>query len=301
MHLSKKIVIGVVSLLFVISLVAGYQNAYAGAGPLVETQWVEDNMANVKPVYVGFVGDDDKKKYDGEHIAGSAYMPMGELMGAMNKSGTPDKAQFEALMGKLGISNDSHVVLYSTPAANPFIPGAYWLLKYFGHSNVSILNGSLDKWKADGKKTAGDGANVAASKYSAAAGDASIFTDAGHVLGSQKNPGVVVVDTRDGGEYKGEKPDYIKNKGHIPGAVHLDFYPTNRNGNGTYKSAAELQKAYEAAGVTKDKEVITYCEAGPRAADAYFALKEILGYPNVKVYVGSMMEWGNDDKYPVAK
>jgi len=299
MHLRKKIVIGVVSLLFVISLAAGYQNAFAGgSSPLVETQGLSDNMSSVKLVYVGFVGDDNKQKYDAEHIAGSAYMPMGELMGAMMGSGTPDKAQFEALMGKLGISNDSHVVLYSTPAANPFVPGAYWLMKYFGHSNVSILNGSLDKWKADGKKTTGDATSVTPAKYSASAGNASMFADAAHVMSNKKNS--VVIDTRGADEYKGEKEvTYIKAKGHIPGAVNMNFYPTNRNGNGTYKSAADLKAAY--ANVPMDKEVITYCEGGPRAADAYFVMKEILGYPNVKVYIGSWMEWGNDTKYPVEK
>lgn len=301
MLLRKKVVIGVVSLLFVMSLFAGYQNAYA-ATPLVETQWVEDNMSKVKLVYVGFTGDDDMKKYEGEHIAGSAYMSMGELMGAIMGSGTPDKAQFESLMGKLGVSNDSEVVLYSTPAANPFIPGAYWLLKYFGHANVSIMNGSLDKWKADGKKTTGDASSISPAKYSASAGDASIFADAAYVLKNMKNAKVVVIDSRGSDEYTGEKQvDYIKRAGHIPGAINLNFYPTNRNADGSYKSVAEIKKAYEAAGVTMDKEVIAYCEGQPRAADAYFALKELSGYQNVKVYVGSWMEWGNDEKYPVEK
>ena len=303
MLLRKKVIIGVVSVLFVLSLVAGYQNAYAGgAGPLVETQWLKDNMANVKSVYVGDAGDNDIKKYEGEHITGSAYMPMGELMGAIMGSGTPDKAKFESLMGKLGVSNDSHVVLYSTPAANPFIPGAYWLMKYFGLTNVSILNGSLDKWKRDGHSVSSKAKNISPVTYTASAGEASIFADAAYVLKNMKNEKVVVIDSRGSDEYTGEKQvDYIKRAGHIPGAINLNFYPTNRNDDGTYKSAAEIKKAYEAAGVTMDKEVVAYCEGQPRAADAYFALKELSGYQNVKVYVGSWMEWGNDEKYPVEK
>ncbi len=303
MLLRKKVIIGVVSLFLLISLFVGYQNAHAnGSNPLVETQWVEDNMAKVKLVHVGHYIEGDKKKYDSEHMPGSVYMEMNALMGAMRGSGTPDKAQFETLMGNLGISNDSHVVLFSTPAANPFVPSAYWLLKYFGHADVSILNGSLDKWKADGKKTIGNSADVSPVKYTASAGDASIFSDAANVLNNRKNPKVAIIDTRGGNEYNGtEKRDNIKAAGHIPGAINLNFFPSNRNDDGTYKSAADLKKAYEAAGVTKDKEIITYCEGGVRATDSYFALKDILGYPDVKVYIGSWMEWGNDAKYPVEK
>lgn len=287
--------------LLCIGLLATSQISYAnGSSPLSETQWVSDNMKNLKLVYVGFVGEDNKKQYEGKHIAGSAYLGMNELMSAM--TATPNQAKFEEIMGQLGVSNDSHVVLYSTPAANPFVPGLYWLMKYFGHNNVSIMNGSLDKWEQEGRKTDGNPPTIKSATYKAAAGNKSIYIDGASVLDNLKNKGVAIVDTRAADEYTGEKKEsYIKTAGRIPGAVNLNFYPTNRNGDGTYKSAADLKAAYEAAGVTKDKEIITYCEAGPRAADAYFALKELLGYPNVKVYVGSWMEWGNDEKYPVEK
>jgi thiosulfate/3-mercaptopyruvate sulfurtransferase len=302
MRLQKKVVLSLISLLFIVSIIAGVQNAYAnGAGPLVETQWVADNIKDLKLVHVGFVGEEDQKNYNAKHIPGSVYMGMNELMTAMRAdNNNPDKAKFEELMGKLGISNDSRVVLFSTPAANPFVPAAYWMMKYFGHADVSIMNGSLDKWNSEGRAATGDAASVSPSKYSASAGNAAILVDGANTLSNHKKAGIVVVDTRGADEYTGEKKvDYIKAAGHIPGATNLNFYPTNRNGDGTYKSAAEIKKAYEAAGVTMDKEIITYCEGGPRAADAYFALKELSGYPNVKVYVGSWMEWGNDNKYPV--
>ncbi|MBI5410182.1 MAG: sulfurtransferase [Nitrospirae bacterium] len=300
MFLRKKSVMGFLSLIFLISLFSGYQSVSASCGPpLIEAHWVEANLAKLTPVYVGFVGDDDKKKYDARHIPGSAYLAMGDLMGVV---GSRDKAKFAELMGKLGISSESHVIMYSTPAANPFVPGAYWIMKYFGHSNVSILNGSLDKWEADGYGTDGNPVKITPATYHAAPGNNKIIADGEYILKNLKNPNVVIIDTRAENEYTGEKDvPYIKAKGHIPGAVNLNFYPTNRGEGGVYKSVEELKAVYEAAGVTKDKEVITYCEGSPRAADTFFVLKEILGYPNVKVYVGSWMEWGNDPKYPVEK
>ncbi|MBI5056165.1 MAG: sulfurtransferase [Nitrospirae bacterium] len=301
MFLRKKIVFGFIALMLLTALVSVNQNAFAD--PLGSTQWLGDNIEKAKLVYVGFVGDDDVKKYEGKHIADSAYLPMGDLMAAMNNNGAPDKAKFEALMGKLGISrNDTHVVLYSTPAANPFISGAYWLMKYFGHKYVTILNGSLDKWEKEGRKTSADPVKISPATYVAGEGDKSMMANADYILANLKNPKVVVVDTRAEDEYTGEKDiPYIKGKGHIPGAVNLNFYPTNRGEGGVYQSVADLKAAYEAAGVTPDKEVITYCEGGPRAADTYIVLKEVLRYPDVKIYIGSWMEWGNNEKYPVEK
>ncbi|UCH81127.1 MAG: sulfurtransferase [Nitrospiraceae bacterium] len=298
-HSKFRLLIITFILLFVFSF--GMQSVHAnGSSPLVETEWVADNMKNLKLVYVGFVGEQNKMQYDGNHLAGSAYLGMKDIMSAM--TATPDKANFEKIMGQIGVSNDSHVILYSTPAANPFVPATYWLMKYFGHQNVSIMNGSLDKWLREGRKTDAVPPKVAPATYTAAAPASNMLADAAYVQNNLKNNGTVIIDTRGADEFTGQKEiDYIKAKGHIPGAKNLNFYPTNRNGDGSYKAVAQLQATYEAAGVTKDNEIITYCESGPRAADAYFALKELLGYPNVKVYVGSWMEWGNDAKYPVEK
>jgi thiosulfate/3-mercaptopyruvate sulfurtransferase len=291
----------IIAFVFLLVLAPGVQSVNAnGSSPLVETQWVSDNMKNAKLVYVGFVGDQNRMQYEGKHIAGSAYLGMKDVMSAL--TATPNQANFDKIMGQIGVSNNSNVVLYSTPAANPFVPATYWLMKYFGHHNVSIMNGSLDKWTREGRKTDGVPPKIKPATYKAAAVSKDIYVDAAYVLNNLKNKGAVIIDTRGPDEFTGTKPiDYIKAKGHIPGAKNLNFYPTNRNPDGSYKSVTDLMAAYKTAGVTKDKEIIAYCESGPRAADAYFALKELLGYTNVKVYVGSWMEWGNDAKYPVEK
>lgn len=273
---------------------------------LVETEWLAKNLetSNIRPMYVGFISEDDKAKFDSKHIAGSVYLSVGDLMGAMGDGSTPpDKAKFESFMGGLGVSSNTHVVLYGDPAGNPFVPGAFWLMKYFGHTKVSILNGSFAKWNNEGRLVTGEPAKVTAVTYTASSADGSIRADADHVLKNIKNPKVALVDARSEDEFVG-KEDRNKRKGHIPGAINLNFYPTNRNADGTYKSVNDLKAVYEAKGVTKDKEVIVYCEGGVRAGDTYFVLKHLLGYPNVRNYVGSWGEWGNrldPEKYPVAK
>jgi thiosulfate/3-mercaptopyruvate sulfurtransferase len=309
MNFQKKLLVGVLSLLLVVSVFTVQQAAYAiGWKPLVETGWLvlHLNDKDTIPVYVGFVEDKpgaDKAKFEAGHIPGSVYLGMNDLMSAMRgNNNAPDKAKFEALMGQLGISNNTRVVLYGSPAPNPFVPGAYWMMKYFGHDSVGILNGSFDKWDNEKRITESAAAKSGAVTYKAKDGDGSVIADADYVKRNLKNDKVVIIDTRGDDEFKGNKMvDYIKRSGHIPGAVNLNFYPSNRGDAGMYRSVEDLQKEYGSKGITKDKEIIVYCEGGPRAADTFFTLKEILGYPNVKTYVGGWLEWGNNEKNPVDK
>jgi len=216
----------------------------------------------------------------------------------------PDKAKFEALMGRLGISNDTYVVLYGSGGGNPFVTTAFWLLKYNGHKKVSYLNGGIAKWNKENRQTvSGAPAKVAATTYKATP-DESIRADADYVLKSLKNPNAAIVDARSSGEYNGTKSMNNKREGHIPGAINIEFKSANLNDDGTFKSVRDLKAVYEAKGVTKDKEIIVYCLGGVRASHTYFVLKYLLGYPKVRNYVGSWGEWGNrldPAKYPVEK
>ena len=298
------------SLFFFVCLFSGYQNAFANSiSALVETQWLADNMgkAGMRLVYVGDPSPNAMAAFGSKHIEGSMFLSTQGLMNVLGDgSNPPDKAKFEDLMGKLSIGNDTHVVIYAMDSGNPFSANAFWLMKYFGHKKVSYLNGGIKKWSGEKRKTdSGAPPKVESAKYTAAA-DASILADADYVLKNLTNKKVVLVDARGTEAYKGtinEVPNKNKRTGHIPGAVNLDFHATNLKEDGTFKSPEDLKAAYEAKGVTKDKEIATYCQAGVRSAHTYFVLKHIFGYPKVRNYVGSWGEWSNLDpaKYPVEK
>ncbi|GBE05405.1 MAG TPA: sulfurtransferase [Nitrospirae bacterium] len=310
----RKVLAGIVALIFCLCLFAGAQNAFANGSSsatpaLVETQWLADNLdkSGMRTVYVGSPSPKSMANFGSKHVPGSVFVGIGSLMDVLgNGSAPPDKAKFEALMGKLGISNDTHVLIYGMGGGNPFITNAFWLMKYFGHEKVSYLNGGMTKWVRENRKTAtGAPAKVKSATYKAAP-DASVYASTDYVLQSLKNSKVVMVDARGADAYKGiknEMPGKNKRTGRIPGAVNLNFYPTNLNKDGTFKSVKDLKAAYEAKGVTKDKEAIIYCQAGIRAAHTYFVLKHLLGYPKVRNYVGSWGEWSNSDpaKYPLEK
>jgi thiosulfate/3-mercaptopyruvate sulfurtransferase len=116
------------------------------------------------------------------------------------------------------------------------------------------------------------------------------------VLDRLGKPEVAILDTRSDAEYFGEAVR-AKRGGAIPGAVHLEW-TNNLDADGRFKPAAELGAMYASAGITPDREVVTYCQGGYRAAHAYLALR-ILGYPRVRNYTGSWKEWGDREDLPL--
>ena len=101
----------------------------------------------------------------------------------------------------------------------------------------------------------------------------------------------VLLDVREPAEFRG---------GHIPGAAHVEWTDATA-GENVLKSPQELCAMYEAQGVTPDREIITHCQLGIRAAHTWFVLKHVLGYPGVRNYDGSWQEWGNRDDAPIER
>jgi thiosulfate/3-mercaptopyruvate sulfurtransferase len=312
MLFQKRSIMFCISLLFVLCLFSVQQDAFAmftslEVNPVIETRWLEDNLykTNVRVIYVDN-WPTTKSEYESGHIPGSVFMGIGGMMGAIgNGSAPPDKAKFESVMGNLGVKKTDHVVVYSKDGNNPFTLSAAWLMEYFGHRKVSFLNGGLSKWKMEKRDVKTSAPAPSPTKYTAGSPNNDIYIDAENVLKNLNNSNVAIVDARGTDEYTGENNEE-KNKrvGHIPGAQDLGFYETNFNKDGTLKSAEELKAAYESKGVTRDKEVISYCQAGIKAGNDYFVLKHVLGYSNVKVYIGSWGEWSNrldPEKHPIEK
>ncbi len=303
MRLRRKVSFIAVSILFALSLMAGAQNTYAnGVSPIVETNWLEDNLKNPK-VKVIFVDNwpSDKEKFEQKHIKGSYYMGIGALMGALSPN-PPDQEQYEGMMNRLGLNNGDHVVLYGAAADSVFTLSAFWLMDYFGHTNVSYLNGGLAKWNKENRPGESGMKAAAPGNYKAGPRNEAIRIVKEDIVKNLDNSSIVLVDARGTGEYMGEvNNDKNPRVGHIPGALDIDSQSNFSANPGSMKPLAELKAMYEAKGVTKDKQVVAYCQAGIKASNAYFTLKHILGYEKVKVYVGSWGDWSRADaaQYPI--
>ena len=217
-----------------------------------------------------------------------------------------DKASFEALMGRLGVGNDTTLVVYGDKN-NWFAAYAYWYLKIYGHADVRILDGGRQKWIDEGRELTTDVPSPAATTYTANERDESIRVYRDDVLAKLHAGGIELVDVRSPQEYSGEliaPPGYeqegASRGGHIPGAQSIPWAHAVRD-DGTFKDADELRELYAGKGVTPEKEVRAYCRIGERSAHTWFVLRELLGYGNVKNYDGSWTEWGNLVDVPIEK
>jgi len=121
--------------------------------------------------------------------------------------------------------------------------------------------------------------------------------DAGALLKKLEDPDLIVLDTRSPEEYAGIVVQ-TRRVARIPGSINLPWDNcVGRNGE-LFDQPDALRKVFEEIGITKDKEIVTYCMVGERAAHTYVALR-ILGYPHAKLYEKSFSEWGNSDDLPV--
>ena len=200
----------------------------------------------------------------------------------------------EHLLASRGVDASRHIVVYDEKSGMR-AARAFWALEYFGHEHTRLLDGGFGAWQAGGHSISTEPVAPASTSWTGVPADDRIATYR-DVLNRLDARDVVILDTRSDGEYLGTTVRAARG-GCIPGAVHVEW-TTNLRPDGSFKSADELRAMYNAAGVTPDKEVLTYCQGGYRAAHGYLALR-LLGYPRVRNYVGSWKEWGDRLELPI--
>jgi thiosulfate/3-mercaptopyruvate sulfurtransferase len=203
--------------------------------------------------------------------------------------------QMQTLLSNLGLTKDKRVIFYESNSG-PSASRGVWLLSYFLHRNVSLLDGGFEKWKKEGYPIETKSNPY---KHSAVGGktNSKLLATYNEIFTAIKNKGdqVLLIDSRSTSEFDGSIIRASK-AGHIPGAINIDWYENIENG--AFKVHEKLRKIY--SNIPKHAMIITYCQGGYRAANSYIALK-MLGYRNVKVYLGSWGEWGNKVGLPVIK
>jgi len=277
---------------------------YANPASLVETDWLEEHIddPNVRVVDV----DEDTTAYEKGHIKGAVGWNWN--MDLHTKVGRDYVGQDELsdLLSRAGVGPDTTVVLYGGNN-NWFAAYAYWILELRGFDNVKLLNGGRKKWELESRELTQDVPSYQATGYRISGSEHRDIRALRDEVISKVGGEVELVDVRSPEEFRGEKlaPDHLPQEqsqvpGHIPGAANIPWAKA-ANEDGTFKSADELRALYAAEGVTGDKEVIAYCRIGERSSHTWFALRELLGYSNVKNYDGSWTEYGSLVGAPVEK
>jgi thiosulfate/3-mercaptopyruvate sulfurtransferase len=279
---------------------------YANPQVLTDVEWVKQNLG--KPgIAIIEVDYDPKLAYEQGHIPGALLIDWRKDMNKPDVRDIIDAGEFEKLMSRLGVSNDTHVILYGD-YNNWFATFAFWVFEMYGHQKVQLLNGGRKKWIDSGGELTKEVPAVKPATYKVPKVNYENRVFLEDLLKMKiADPNLVLVDVRSPAEYTGEitaPPEYpnehAQRGGHIPGAVNIPWGQAIRE-DGTFKSAEELRQLYSSKGVVPDKRVVTYCRIGERASVTWFVLKHLLGYKDVKVYDGSWTEWGNLVRFPIEK
>jgi thiosulfate/3-mercaptopyruvate sulfurtransferase len=272
---------------------------------LVETSWVNDHLKD-SAVRIAEVDYDPTANYNLGHIPGAVLYDWRKDMNDPLARDIVSKQKLEELLGGSGVRGDTTLVLYGD-FNNWFAAFVYWIMKYYGIENVVLMNGGRKKWIAEDKQVTKDVPSYPKTTFQASRPNEDIRTYMDDVKRSLSTAGRVLVDVRSPAEFTGEitaPPEYpnehAQRGGHIPGAVNVPWSLAVKE-DGSFKSAEDLSKLYQAKGVMPDKEVITYCRIGERSSFTWFVLKYLLGYPRVKNYDGSWTEWGNMIRNPIQK
>jgi thiosulfate/3-mercaptopyruvate sulfurtransferase len=195
--------------------------------------------------------------------------------------------QMRLLLSNLGVAKDKFVVFYDDISGSSSARGV-WLLLYFSHERTAILNGGFQAWKNTGAETETKTNPFIHSNFLCVP-NPKVLADIKLVSSATKKTNAfALVDARSKSEYEGSVVRASR-AGHIPSAVNIDWM-NNLDDKGFFKDSARLREIY--SGIDKNAEVITYCQGGYRAANTFIVLK-LLGYANVKMYLGSWGEWGN--------
>jgi thiosulfate/3-mercaptopyruvate sulfurtransferase len=234
--------------------------------------------------------------YAQEHIPGATHFDLFGLS-LVDTSDAPLKAfmfMIHHVLELRGVSELKEVVFYEDNSGMRAARGL-WFLEYYGHPNVKMLDGGFQAWKAAGAPVTTEAAPPKAATFKIAE-RRDVLATADDVLRSLHKKDIAVLDTRSQGEFLGTHVRAARG-GAIPGAIHIEW-TDNIAADGKFKSNADLKSMYDKAGITADKEIVSYCQGGYRAAHSYVALR-LLGFPKVRNYIGSWKEWGDRADLPI--
>jgi len=270
---------------------------YARPELLVDAAWLARNLENAGIRIV----DMRRTGFDDGHIPGAVLLDNNAIRIADRPPAfLPTPEEFAALMGRLGIANDTRVIAYDD-RGGIFATRLWWILNYYGHTNVAVLDGGWRTWALDTHPVATTSPAPRAARFEIRPGTVGLAT-MDDVKGAINRPGVTLVDARTPAEIAGTELRGIKRGGHIESSVAVyweDFFDSETH---LHKPAAEIARLFREKGVTADQEVITYCQVGMRASHDLFALA-LIGHDLGKLrnYYGSWEEWGNRDDTPIVR
>ncbi len=280
-----------------------------GAPPLVSTEWLaerlDDPPLRVADVrwYLPHVGKRGTDEYARGHIPGAVFVDLDTELASPRGSGPgrhplPSPGQFEAAMSRAGIGPETHVVAYDDSGGGT-AARLWWLLRYFGHARVSVLDGGITKWIAERRPVTSETPAVQPKRFTARPGGAPVV-DRQFVSRASADPAVVVLDARAAERYEGRVEPIDPRPGHVPGARSAPYAANLASADDpVFLPAPALRRRYESLGVAPNRTAVAYCGSGVTACHTILAL-HVAGFPEAALYEGSWSDWSSDPTMPAA-
>ena len=261
------------------------------------TTYRETAPAGSAAPYIAVPG---RQTIEAGHIPGADFL---DLQGEFSDQNTelhfmmPEVAQLEAEFGRHGIGANSRVVLYSIGSAM-WATRFWWMLRSLGFANLSVLDGGLDKWKAEGRAIETGPAKGYQPATFTAKPQAGYFIDKHKTLAATAERNTVIVNALGPQFHRGLEPSRYGRPGRIPGSVNVPAATLFDPATKAFLPPAEAEQKFAAQGIGKDKRVVAYCGGGISATIDLFLLHR-LGYDKLSLYDGSMGEWAKDASLPI--
>ncbi len=295
---------------FILSAVAAVTFTFAGTAaqaerlteqPLVDANWVEENLDNPSLVVVDIRSlTKNGSPYEAGHIPGAVYAPYGKFGWRAKVDNVvgmlPPVDVISKRIGSLGIDNDKQVVVVPAGQNSSDFGSAtrvYWTFKVLGHDAVTILDGGQRAWLDAGKDVSTDVIAPKAVAFNANFRPELLAT--AEDVAKARAEGVELIDARPVSQFKGEaKSGVVARAGAVPGAKNIPQSEFYSDQEGAFVAADVIETLVADAGVSSDAKEITYCNTGHWASVAWFGLSEVMGNKNTAMYDGSLTEWAAD-------
>lgn len=236
-------------------------SAYARPELLADTEWLAQHLDDPN---IRIIDCDNRDAYRRAHIPGAINMRHAILPDPPMYLKDPDNRTFvlppdrmKQVMEELGIGDEHLVVTYDS-FGSLYATRVWWVLNYYGHTNVKVLNGGWGKWHAEGRPSSRQEPSFPRATFTPSV-NPDLVASAEYIMENMKREDLALLDVRSDGEWTGANTRGNKRGGHMPGAVHLEWlnYVTNDDIQ-QFKPAEELRQMFTTCGITPEKEVVTY-------------------------------------------
>lgn len=275
-------------------------------GPVVSAEWLAAHLDDPSvrivdaTVHLPDTGRNAKAEYLQEHIPGAGFFDLDVIADPVNPLPRkfPPKEVFSREVGKLGIGNETHVVAYDTPGLYS-AARVWWLFRQYGYDKVSVLDGGLKHWKAQGRPVQAGAIEFSPVSF-VVDRERDLLALWPQVLEASGGSAVQIIDARTPGRFAGTEQDRYPGTraGHIPNSVNLYWADLLEPESRKLLPVAQLRERLSKAGISWDKPVTATCGSGLTACILALGL-HLCGKDDWKVYDGSWDEWGRRQDLPV--